>query len=101
MKTFADRLREDRRLVALRLLSEQRSYMMNSSNLHAGLEYLSIPCSRGDVLSDLRFLSDNGLVNLMPIEDIEGLYGVTLTRAGRDVATGHQTVPGIAKPAPK
>lgn len=101
MKSFADRLREDRRLVMLRLLSEQRGYTLNSSNLHAGLEYLAIRCTRAEVLADLRFLADNGLVTLEPMADIEGLYGVTLTRAGRDVATGHQLVPGISTPAPR
>lgn len=101
MKSFADRLREDRRLVMLRLLSEQRGYTLNSSNLHAGLDYLSINCTRADVLADLRFLADNGLVTLDPLSDIEGLYGVTLTRAGREVATGQQLVAGVSAPAPR
>lgn len=101
MKSFADRLREDRRLVALRLLSEQRGYTLNSSNLHAGLDFLSIKCTRAEVLDDLRFLADNGLVRLEPIGGIEGLYGVTLTRAGRDVATGNQEVAGVSTPAPQ
>lgn len=101
MKSFADRLREDRRLVMLRLLSEQRGYSLNSSNLHAGLDYLSIRCTRADVLADLRFLSDNGLVTLEPLADIEGLYSVTLTRAGRDVGTGMQLVAGVSTPAPR
>lgn len=101
MKSFADRLREDRRLVMLRLLSEQPGYKLNSSNLHAGLDYLSIQCTRADVLADLRFLADNGLVRLNPLADIEGLYGVELTRAGRDVAQGHQVVAGVSTPAPR
>lgn len=101
MKSFADRLREDRRLVSLRILSEQKGYKLNSSNLHAGLHYLAIECTRADVLADVRFLADNGLVTMEPIGDIEGLYAVTLTRAGRDVATGHQIVPGVSTPAPR
>ena len=100
-KTFAQRLQEDRRLVILRLLSEQTGYTLNSSNLHAGLDFLSIKCSRADVLADLRFLSDNGLVRLEPIEKIEGLYGVTLTHAGMEVSKGVQTVVGVSSPAPR
>jgi hypothetical protein len=101
MKSFADRLREDRRLVTLRLLLETRGYSLNSSNLHAGLDYLSIKCTRAEVLADLRFLSDNGLVKLEPLADIEGLYGCTLTRAGREVAQGVQEVAGVSTPGPR
>jgi len=101
MKSFADRLREDRRLVMLRLLSEQRGYTLNSSNVHAGVDYLGIQCTRAEVLADLRFLGDNGLVTLEPLADIEGLYKVTLTRAGREVAQGQQEVAGVSTPAPR
>lgn len=98
MKTFAERMREDRRLVLLRLLSEQNGYQLNSSNLHAGLDHLHVPATRSEVLADLRFLSENALVRLEPLADIEGLYGVTLTGSGHDVARGRESVTGISRP---
>lgn len=70
-KTFAERLREDRRLVLLRLLFEQIGYRANSSILHAGLDYLAVACSRDDVLTDLAWLRDQALVRL--IETVPGV----------------------------
>lgn len=100
-KSFDDRLREDHRLVILRVLSEQTGYMLNSSQVHMGLQMLHIQCTRADLLANLRFLSDNGLVRMEPIENIEGLYGVTLTFAGKEVVDGVQKVVGVSTPAPR
>lgn len=99
--SFAEKLREDRRLVILRLLSESRGYTLNSSNLHAGLDFLHIQCTRADVLADLRFLANNGLVDMTSIENIPNLYGVKLTHDGMEVVSGLQIVVGVSKPWPK
>lgn len=100
-KTFADRLREDRRLVMLRLLSEQPGYRMNSSNLHAGLHYLAVACTRDDVTTDLHWLKDQGMVVMDAVAEVDNLYLVTITVRGLDVANGHASVPGISRPTPR
>lgn len=101
MKTFAERLREDRRLVMLRVLSEQPGYRLNSSNLHAGLQHLSIVATRDDVATDLHWLREQGLVHLEVVPEVPGLYLVTLTSRGGDVGAGIARVPGVAAPSPR
>lgn len=99
MKSFAERLREDRRLVLLRLLSEQRGYFANSSILHAGLVHLGVQSDRDDVLTDLAWLGDQGLVNLTTA--VPGVEVATLTSRGNSVANGQTLVPGVSRPGPK
>lgn len=101
MKSFTERLREDRRLVMLRLLSEQPGYRMNSSNLHAGLHHLAVAASRDDVATDLHWLRDQGLVLLDTVPEAPSLSLVTITGRGNDVAVGNATVPGISRPTPR
>lgn len=98
-KTFADTLRELRRLTLLRLLSESRGYFGNSSILHAGLMHLGVQSDRDDVLTDLHWLSDQGLVTLT--EAIPSVLVATLTSRGNEVATGRTVVPGVQRPGPK
>lgn len=100
MKTsFAERLREDRRLVLLRLLSEQNAYRTNSSILHMGLHHLGVAASRDDVMTDLAWLRDQGLLHLENAAD--AVLVATLTVRGFDVANGDAVVPGISRPHPK
>lgn len=101
MKSFTERLREDRRLVMLRLLSEQPGYRMNSSNLHAGLHHLAVAASRDDVATDLHWLRDQSLVQLETVPEAPSLYLVTITARGNDVAVGNASVPGISRPTPR
>ena len=95
-RTFADSLRETRRLTLLRILAEQRGYFANSSILHAGLMHLGVQSDRDDVLTDLAWLRDQGLVSLS--EAIPGLDVATLTTRGNSVAHGHTLVPGVQRP---
>lgn len=96
MKTLEDRLREDRRLVMLRILGESPGFARNSSQLHAGLEYFAIRISRADLLADVRWLADQGLIAIAPVAD--GVYACTLTHAGTDVMDGATQVMGVARP---
>src|SRR5690606_34617612 len=73
MKTFTERLREDRRLVMLRLLAESPGYRMNSSNLHAGLHHLAVACTRDDVATDLAWLREQSMVLLDAVPEVPGL----------------------------
>jgi|SRR6185437_6774434 len=101
MKSFAERLREDRRLVILRLLSETRGFTLNSSQVQMGLEMVSVPCTRADVIEDLRFLANNGLIRMTPVPGIENLYGVVLTNDGDEVVKGRSVVVGVSTPGPR
>ncbi|RPE81834.1 ArsR family transcriptional regulator [Vulcaniibacterium tengchongense] len=99
MKTFAERLREDRRLVLLRILSEQKGYFANSSQLHAGLHFLGVAADRDDVHTDLHWLADQGLMTLS--QPVPGVDVATLTTRGLSVAQGYTLVPGVSRPSPK
>lgn len=101
MKSFAERHREDRRLVLLRLLSEQPGYRANSSNLHAGLYALGIAGSRDDVTTDLHWLREQSLLHLEELPEVPGLYVATLAARGEDVVRGHAYVPGVSRPSPR
>lgn len=98
-KTFAERLREDRRLVLLRLLAEQSGYRANSSILHSGLHALAVASTRDDVQTDLHWLQEQGLVRLA--EPVSGVLVAELASRGHDVATGAAAVPGVSRPSPK
>ena len=98
-RTFADSLRETRRLTLLRILAEQKGYFANSSILHAGLMHLGVQSDRDDVLTDLHWLKDQGLVSM--VEATPGVHVATLTTRGDSVAKGHTIVPGIQRPGPK
>lgn len=95
MKSFAERLNEDRRLVLLRVLSELPGYRSNSSVLASLLDGFGHTVSRDYVKTQLHWLDEQGLVG---ITDLDGLKLVTLTERGHDVARGSVTVPGIARP---
>jgi len=96
MKPFAERLREDQRLVILRLLAGQNSYMSNSSVLTNGLEHLGHSLTRDQVKTHLHWLAEQDLVS---IEDaVPGVLVVTLRARGLEVAGGKAVVPGVAQP---
>jgi hypothetical protein len=98
MKSFAEKLREDRRLVILRLLSEQPQFRMNSSNVYLGLNHLGVLGTRDDVLTDLHWLKDQGLLRLDDVPEVPSLMLCTLTARGQDVSTGSARVPGVSVP---
>lgn len=98
-KTFAERHREDRRLVMLRLLAEQNGYRANSSVLHAALDALAVAASRDDVLTDLAWLAEQGLVKSN--EPVPCVVVAELTARGYDVQRGMATVPGVSRPRPR
>ncbi|HZF99055.1 MAG TPA: ArsR family transcriptional regulator [Pseudoxanthomonas sp.] len=96
-KTFADRLKEDRRLVLLRLLNEQPGKQANSSTLHVGLQFVHIVAERHQLIEDLRFLQLHQLVELEHLGDVNpDLYGVKLRSRGMDVVAGLIEIEGIS-----
>lgn len=95
-KPFAQKIIEDRRLVLLRLLSEQRGGRANSSVLRMGLVHLGIVCDRHEVIDDLLHLQ---LHNLVALESAtEDLYIAQLLERGDDLVNGLAEAPGISRP---
>lgn len=96
MKSYPQRLRESRRLILLRLLSEQNGYRANAASLHIGLHSLGLTSSRDDVLTDLAWLKEQHLIDS---EDTSaGVTIATLLARGQDVIDGNTRVPGISAP---
>ncbi|EPO8089451.1 ArsR family transcriptional regulator [Pseudomonas aeruginosa] len=94
---YADFLRQDQRLVMLRILSEVPQYRANSSVITSLLGEFGHHPSRDQVKTELTWLGDQGLVK---VEDIGSVLVVTLTERGADVAAGRASVPGVSKPRP-
>lgn len=92
---YADFLREDMRLVLLRLLCEMPAYRANSSVLAGMLHRLGHAPSRDQVKTELRWLEEQGLLTL---EEAESVLVATLTERGQDVAERRAVVPGVARP---
>ena len=99
MKSYFEHLREERRLVILRLLSEFAGYTANSSILSSGLAHLGVPASRDQVHTELDWLAEQGLLTQ---EDLGiGVRTATLTARGDDVAKGLAVVSGVKRPSPR
>ncbi len=95
MKTFADRLTEDRRLVLLRILAELPGYRSNSSVLTSLLDGFGHTVSKDYVKTQLHWLAEQELVS---VHDLDGLKLATLPARAHDVQRGLATVPGVARP---
>ena len=95
MNPYADFLRQDIRLVILRLLDEMPGYKSNSSVLTNALETFGHTVSRDQTKTELAWLRDQGLVT---VEDLGTVLVATLTERGADVARGRTTVPGVKRP---
>ncbi|KEH07137.1 hypothetical protein GY14_29870 [Delftia tsuruhatensis] len=93
--SFQDFLRQDVRLVLLRVLTEMPAYRSNSSVLTSALERFGHAVTRDQVKSELAWLAEQGLAVLT---DLGGVSVATLTERGQDVATGRVVVPGVKRP---
>lgn len=94
-KDFSQHLRQDQRLVLLRILSELPSYRSNSSVLVGLMEQLGHTMTRDQVKTELRWLAEQGLLT---VEDAGAVIVATLNERGQDVADGRARVDGIARP---
>lgn len=95
MKSFAERLTEDRRLVLLRILADMPGYRANSSTITSLLDSFGHAISRDYVRGQLAWLAEQGLLVL---DDVGPVLLVVLSERGLDVARGVATVPGVARP---
>jgi Fe2+ or Zn2+ uptake regulation protein len=94
---YREHLATHRRLALLRLLSAAAGYTANASLLTDAVNDLGITSTRDQVISELTWLQEQGLVL---IETIAGVTVVTITERGTDVANGRVVVPGVKKPSP-
>lgn len=96
-QTFADRLREARRLALLRLMAAAPSYAASDSLLYQALPEQGVPASLDAVRGDLAWLAEQGLAT---VDSAGEVRLATVTARGIDVANGLALVPGVARPGP-
>lgn len=95
MTQYAEFLRQDYRLVILRLLVEMTGYRANSSVLTMALDSYGHTLSRDQVKTELHWLAEQGALT---VADVGPVIVATLTERGQDIAAGRARVPGIKRP---
>lgn len=95
MSQYAEYLRQDIRLVILRLLVEMTAYRANSSVLTMALDSYGHTLSRDQVKTELSWLAEQ---HALTLEDVGPVLVATLTERGQDIAAGRARVPGIKRP---
>ena len=93
--SFAEYLRKDMRLVALRVLSETPGFRANSSVLFNLLDQFGHAVTRDQMKTELRWLAEQGLVE---VDEAGSVLVAKLTERGQDVAEGRAVVDGVARP---
>lgn len=100
MKTYAEIVREDRRLAILRFLSEDNDYAINDSVMQKALEQLGHSVSRDVLRADFASLQELGLLSVDYVLDGK-VHLAKITGRGLDVAAGRSVVPGVSRPRPE
>ncbi|MGY1949474.1 VpaChn25_0724 family phage protein [Pseudomonas pergaminensis] len=95
MSPYSDFIRQDVRLVLLRLLVEMTAYRANSSVLTMALDSYGHSLSRDQVKTELHWLAEQGALTL---QDVGPVMVATLSERGQDIAAGRARVPGIKRP---
>lgn len=95
MTPYSDFIRQDVRLVLLRLLVEMTAYRANSSVLTMALDSYGHSLSRDQVKTELNWLAEQGALTL---QDVGPVMVATLSERGQDIAAGRARVPGIKRP---
>ena len=95
--SFENHLKEEMRLVLLRLLNEMPSYRGNSSTLHSGLDRWGLSFSRDQVKTELYWLKDQGCLTIEM--DDPAVIVVKLAERGQDVIENRTRIPGIKRPS--
>ena len=94
-KSYEDHLREQRRFLVLKLLSERPDEEAESGIIHLALEGARKGCTYDQLLGDLVWLEEQGLISL---ERDQGEVFAKLGLRGRDVAMRRTKYPGIMPP---
>jgi len=90
---FETKLKEEMRLVMLRLLNE----LPNSSTLHSGLNHYGLSFSRDQVKTELYWLKDQDCLDIEM--DSPAVVVVKLTERGQDVVENRTRIHGIKRPS--
>ncbi len=98
--SFSERVREEARLQALRVLSLAPEYTATDVLLHDVLRDKGLAMGMSGVRVELSWLNENGFVVTQRVGGQTGMSIATLTERGLDVANGTSLVPGIARPRP-
>lgn len=93
---MARMVREEARLVILRLLAEDVSHTSNSSLLARGLEVYGITKSRDWLHTEIRHLADLGAV---AATDADSVMVVRLTARGLDHVERRAWIEGVKRPS--
>lgn len=97
-KTYADYVREDRRLAILTALAAAARYSSSNYLLSRYAASVGHVVSMDVLLGDLAWLGEAGLA----LHDTaNGVTMATITPTGLEVATGAATYPGVSRPLPK
>lgn len=99
MPSLAEIQAEHRRRAILCVLAEDANYETNAEILCAALDAVGLTASRDQVVSDLAWLQEQGLV--ITTTPSGSLVLAKLTDRGLDVAQCRASVPGIARPRPE
>lgn len=97
MDNFLEFDTEQRRLAILKNLQSALSYTSNEVLLKGRLRQKGHIVSTDTLRGDVRFLYDHDCVNY---DTDSGVWIVSLTRKGNEVADGLQHVNGVARPEP-
>lgn len=99
-QSFAERVREEARLQALRCLNDASDYTAPDMLLHDSLLQQGLTISLSGLRVELAWLNEQGLVVTQRPGGATGITIATLTERGSDVARGLSLVPGVARPRP-
>lgn len=96
--SYEDIVTADRRLAILQSLAAASDYTANEVVLGEQLGALGHRVSRDRLRADLAWLEEQGL---LVAQQPGGVWVVTLSARGYDVAGGTARVPGVARPRPQ
>jgi|GEM_PF-710421 len=87
---------ENRRLLILQALKEDRDYRINDRELQAIARITGRSLSLDELHAELNWLEDNDLVEL---ERLDSIVIARLKHRGLEIVDGMAIVPGVARPA--
>ncbi|WP_425091993.1 hypothetical protein [Tropicimonas sp. S265A] len=98
MTSYLDHMRQHARIAILRFLEGAPSYTSNASMLAGLLPQVGISYTRDQIVGELTWLEEQGLVSTKTHSD--DFVIATATQRGVEVATGVATYPGVQRPRP-
>jgi hypothetical protein len=100
MQTFSDFQQQDRRLVMLRALVSAAQHRTNAILLQRFLDSVGHVVTLDRIRTDLDWLAEQGLVEVVHEPGTPDVTVATLTVRGLDVAEGRTRQAGVARPKP-